>query len=102
LESFESVLAFGKRAQELPHLDDAMLNAGVFKFEWKHHQLASNPTFKSIILDSTVVTLFASSTTEDGSEPKSAITSHVHVIRGAQVDFFQRTESTKYPGSFKP
>ncbi|RDL30819.1 uncharacterized protein BP5553_10164 [Venustampulla echinocandica] len=34
LESFKSVIAFGKRAQELPRLDVAMLNAGVFKFEW--------------------------------------------------------------------
>ncbi|PVH76571.1 putative 3-oxoacyl-reductase [Cadophora sp. DSE1049] len=34
LESFESVLAFGKRAQSLPRLDVAMLNAGAFRFEW--------------------------------------------------------------------
>lgn len=34
LESFDSVLAFGKRVQELACLDIAVLNAGVFKFEW--------------------------------------------------------------------
>ncbi|KAH7388985.1 putative 3-oxoacyl-reductase [Cadophora sp. MPI-SDFR-AT-0126] len=34
LESFESVLALGKRAQTLPRLDIAMLNAGAFKFKW--------------------------------------------------------------------
>lgn len=35
LESFGSVVAFGKRADELPRLDVAMLNAGVFKFAWE-------------------------------------------------------------------
>ncbi|CZR56755.1 related to enoyl-CoA hydratase/isomerase [Phialocephala subalpina] len=34
MESFESVLAFGERASKLPSLYIAMLNAGVFKFEW--------------------------------------------------------------------
>ncbi|KAH7324070.1 putative 3-oxoacyl-reductase [Rhexocercosporidium sp. MPI-PUGE-AT-0058] len=34
LESFDSVLAFGRRTQGLPRLDIAMLNAGAFKFEW--------------------------------------------------------------------
>lgn len=34
LESFKSVLAFGKRAGALRRLDIAILNAGVFKFEW--------------------------------------------------------------------
>ncbi|KUJ17313.1 putative 3-oxoacyl-reductase [Mollisia scopiformis] len=34
MESFESVLAFGERASALPFLNIAMLNAGVFKFEW--------------------------------------------------------------------
>jgi len=34
MESFESVLTFGRMAQSLPRLDIAMLNAGVFKFEW--------------------------------------------------------------------
>ena len=34
LQSFESVLAIGKRAATLPRLDVALLNAGVFKFEW--------------------------------------------------------------------
>lgn len=34
MESFNSVIAFGKRAQELPSLDVAMLNAGAFKFEY--------------------------------------------------------------------
>ncbi|KAF4628865.1 hypothetical protein G7Y89_g9290 [Cudoniella acicularis] len=36
LESFDSVLAFGKRATDLPRLDVAILNAGVFKFDWIH------------------------------------------------------------------
>ncbi|KAE8441520.1 hypothetical protein EG329_004866 [Mollisiaceae sp. DMI_Dod_QoI] len=39
MESFESVLAFGERASKLPRLHIAMLNAGVFKFEW-----ATSPT----------------------------------------------------------
>lgn len=34
MESFDSVLAFGKRSQDLPQLDIAMLNAGTFKFDW--------------------------------------------------------------------
>ena len=34
LQSFESVLAIGKRAAMLPGLDLALLNAGVFKFKW--------------------------------------------------------------------
>ena len=34
LQSFESVLAIGRRAASLPRLDVALLNAGVFKFEW--------------------------------------------------------------------
>jgi NAD(P)-dependent dehydrogenase (short-subunit alcohol dehydrogenase family) len=34
MESFDSVLAFGERAQSLPRLDIALLNAGIFKFEW--------------------------------------------------------------------
>ena len=34
MESFDSVVAFGKRAQALPRLDIAMLNAGAFKFQW--------------------------------------------------------------------
>jgi retinol dehydrogenase 12 len=33
-ESFESVIAFGKRVQELQRLDVAILNAALFKFEW--------------------------------------------------------------------
>lgn len=32
--SFDSVLAIGKRAAQLPRLDIALLNAGVFKFAW--------------------------------------------------------------------
>lgn len=35
LESLESVVAFGKRTDELPRLDIAILNAGVFKFAWE-------------------------------------------------------------------
>lgn len=34
LLSFDSVLAIGKRAAQLPRLDIALLNAGVFKFAW--------------------------------------------------------------------
>lgn len=34
LLSFDSVLAIGKRAAQLPRLDVALLNAGVFKFAW--------------------------------------------------------------------
>jgi retinol dehydrogenase 12 len=34
MNSFESVIAFGKRAQALDRLDVAVLNAGVFKFDW--------------------------------------------------------------------
>lgn len=33
LQSFESVLAIGKREATLPRLDAALLNAGVFKFK---------------------------------------------------------------------
>jgi len=35
MESYDSVLAFGKRAQELPCLDIAMLNAACFKCEFE-------------------------------------------------------------------
>jgi retinol dehydrogenase-12 len=35
LESFDSVVAFGKRINDLSRLDVAMLNAGVFKFAWE-------------------------------------------------------------------
>lgn len=35
LQAFNSVLEVGKRAAALPRLDIALLNAGVFPFEWK-------------------------------------------------------------------
>jgi retinol dehydrogenase-12 len=35
MESYNSVLAFGKHAQELPRLDIAMLNAACFKYEFE-------------------------------------------------------------------
>jgi NAD(P)-dependent dehydrogenase (short-subunit alcohol dehydrogenase family) len=34
LQFFESVLAIGERAADLPRLDIAILNAGVFPFQW--------------------------------------------------------------------
>ena len=34
LQSFDSVLSVGNRAAGLPRLDIALLNSGVFKFEW--------------------------------------------------------------------
>jgi NAD(P)-dependent dehydrogenase (short-subunit alcohol dehydrogenase family) len=34
LQSYESVLSIGKRAADLPRLDIAILNAGVFPFQW--------------------------------------------------------------------
>jgi hypothetical protein len=35
IESYDSVLAFGKRVQERPRLDIAMLNAACFKYEFE-------------------------------------------------------------------
>jgi retinol dehydrogenase-12 len=35
MESYDSVLAFGKLAQELPRLDIAMLSAACFKYEFE-------------------------------------------------------------------
>jgi retinol dehydrogenase-12 len=42
MESYDSVLAFGRPAQELPRLDIAMLNAACFKYEFETSPVAGN------------------------------------------------------------
>jgi retinol dehydrogenase-12 len=42
MESYDSVLAFGRRAQELPRVDIAMLNAACFKYEFETSLVTGN------------------------------------------------------------
>lgn len=44
MDSFDSVMAFGKRAQGLDRLDIALLNAGVKKPEYTQNKLAGHET----------------------------------------------------------
>lgn len=44
MESLDSVVAFGKRAQELDRLDVVLLNAGVKKQEWERSRLTGHET----------------------------------------------------------
>ena len=44
MESFDSVLAFGKRAQQLDRLDIVLLNAGVKKQAWEKNKLTGHET----------------------------------------------------------
>lgn len=44
MDSFDSVVAFGKRAQALDRLDIVLLNAGVKKQEWEQNRLTGHET----------------------------------------------------------
>ena len=44
MDSFDSVVAFGKRAQELDRLDIVLLNAGVKKQSWEQNKLTGHET----------------------------------------------------------
>ena len=44
MDSFDSVVAFGKRAQELDRLDVVLLNAGVKKQEWEQNKKTGHET----------------------------------------------------------
>ncbi len=44
MDSFDSVMAFGKRAQELDRLDIVLLNAGVKKQEWETNKITGHET----------------------------------------------------------
>lgn len=44
MDSFDSVMAFGKRAQDLDRLDVALLNAGVKKTEYSQNKLTGHET----------------------------------------------------------
>ncbi|KAG9236694.1 hypothetical protein BJ875DRAFT_482001 [Amylocarpus encephaloides] len=72
MESFDSVMRFGQRANALPKLDVAILNAGVFKFEWRLHQRL------------------------DCEESRTTFTSDFLVIQSSHVDSISGTNHGKY------